>query len=75
MVRRNDSTAKIDADVLRMAKVVAAYRDLPLAEYLTAALRPIVENDYRAQAEQALKEAPPAPGKPSKPEGRSPKGR
>ncbi len=67
MVRRNDQTAKIDADVLRMAKVIASYKNVPLAEYLSAALRPIVERDYREQAEQALRQMNPPPSKPEGP--------
>lgn len=32
---RNDVTAKIDADALRAAKLVATYRNQTLAEYLS----------------------------------------
>jgi ATP-dependent Clp protease adapter protein ClpS len=52
--KRTDATVKIDVEVLRKAKVVAAIRDVTLAEYLTEVLRPIVEKDHaRAIADEA----------------------
>jgi hypothetical protein len=65
MVRRDDATAKLDADLVRKAKIVAAYRDVSLAEYLSEALRPIVESDHREHARHALDEQ-----KPGKPKGK-----
>jgi hypothetical protein len=63
MTRRNDLTVKIDAEVLRMAKVVASFKDISLAEYLTEALRPIVERDLKEHSRKALGEDPkPDPG-------------
>lgn len=46
---RNDVTAKIDAEVLAIAKMVAASRDMSLAEYLSERLRPIVKEDLDAE--------------------------
>jgi len=42
MDKRNDVTAKIDAEVVRDAKLVAVYRDTSVAELLSEILRPIV---------------------------------
>ena len=33
--RRNDVSVKVDAESVRIAKIVAAYRDKSLAEYLS----------------------------------------
>ncbi len=44
-VKRNDSPAKIDAEVIRDAKIVAAYREITLAEYLSELIRPLVARD------------------------------
>jgi hypothetical protein len=40
--KRNDVPVKIDAEVLRLARIVAAYEDLPLAELISETLRPIL---------------------------------
>jgi hypothetical protein len=42
---RNDITVKLDADTARMAKAVAAFRDITLVEYLTSIVKPVVEAD------------------------------
>lgn len=44
--RRNDVTVKIDADVVRMAKLVALERKTTIAEYLTELLRGQVSRDF-----------------------------
>lgn len=49
VVRRNDVTVKIDAEVARKAKIVAAYRGLSLAEYLSERLARVVDDDLRAE--------------------------
>jgi hypothetical protein len=64
MVRRNDVAVKIDANVIREAKMVAASRDLTLAEYLSDLLRPLVHKDLEAETGKRL--APP-PGPSSEP--------
>jgi hypothetical protein len=43
--RRNDIPVKLDAEVVRAAKIVAAFRDQSLAEYLSEKLRPLVLKD------------------------------
>lgn len=65
MVRRNDQSAKIDAEVLADAKVVAAFRGVSVAEYLSDILRPAVSKDL--DAEMAKRQRParkPKPGDP-----------
>src|SRR4051794_38967859 len=43
--KRNDVPVKLDADVVRNAKIVATFQDTTLAEYLSELLRPLVERD------------------------------
>jgi hypothetical protein len=42
MAKRNDVTIKVDADVVRDAKLVAVYRGTSVAELISEILRPIV---------------------------------
>jgi hypothetical protein len=58
MGKRNDGTAKIDADLLQIARLVADYRRISVAEYLSELIRDLVIRDL--EAEQA-KFRPPAP--------------
>lgn len=44
--KRNDEVTKLDASVLRMARHVVIHRGMPLAEYLSSILKPIVERDF-----------------------------
>lgn len=44
--KRNDAITKIDKDLLQKARHIATHRDVPLAEYLSEALRPVVERDF-----------------------------
>lgn len=64
MVRRNDVAVKCDADVARDAKIVAAYKDISLAEYISEALRPIVSRDMEHEHAKRVKA----------PKGKAPKG-
>jgi hypothetical protein len=50
--RRDDITVKIGAALYRKAKMVAAFRDLSLAEYLTEVLEKPVARDYEKLIEQ-----------------------
>jgi hypothetical protein len=45
-LKRNDAVAKVDAEVIRIAKSVAAFKGITLAEYLSDTLRPIVNRDF-----------------------------
>lgn len=55
VARRNDLSVKIDAEVIRKARIVVAYRDLNLAEYLSEVLAPIVDRDLAAEQERERK--------------------
>lgn len=47
MPKREDVAVKVEAAIYRKAKMVAAYRDITIAEYLSDLLRKLVERDYR----------------------------
>jgi hypothetical protein len=64
MTRRNDAAVKIDADVVRKAKTVASSRDIPLAEYLSELLRPLVDRDLKDHARRVLGDDASASAKP-----------
>lgn len=57
--KRNDKPAKIDAEVLRKAKVVAAAEGYEggVAEYLSRLLDPLVSRDYTKWAKTALRQS------------------
>jgi hypothetical protein len=61
MAKRNDVPVKMDAEVVRVCKIVAAYRGLTLAEYLSETMR---EASQRDLAEETAKEL----GRGSKPQ-------
>jgi hypothetical protein len=64
--KRNDEPAKIDSEVLRVARIVAAYRRISLAEYLSETLRDVVLTDHAQEIrkEQETKTPERAPRKP-----------
>lgn len=45
---RDDIVVKLDREVAAQARYVADKRRVPLAEYLTSALRPVVARDFHA---------------------------
>lgn len=45
--KKNPTTTKIDAELLRQAKTVAAFRGIDLFEYLDTIIRAQVGADYR----------------------------
>jgi hypothetical protein len=45
MAKRNDIPVKLDAEVVRVARIAAAYKEMSLAEYLSERLRPLVAQD------------------------------
>lgn len=57
---RNDVAVKLDAQVAREAKMVAAARDMTLAEYISEILRPIVHRDLEAETSKMLGTEDPA---------------
>lgn len=61
--KRNDVTVKLDAEVVRKARVICAHRDgQHMAEYLSDLLKPLVEEEY----EQYRPATPAKPRKPSR---------
>ena len=53
MAKRVDVSVKMDAEVIRKAKIVAAYREMALAEFLSGELGAIID---RLLAEEHAKE-------------------
>jgi hypothetical protein len=56
-VARNDVNVKIDSEVIKDAKMVAAARDITMAEYLSELLRPLVQRDLDQVFEERRKRA------------------
>lgn len=46
---RDDRSVKLEADVVTMARMIAAARNVTIAEYLSAILRPILIADLDAE--------------------------
>jgi hypothetical protein len=59
MARRTDATAKIDVEVLRKARVVASFKGLTLAEYLSETLEPIVDRQLKEEMDAEAKRTRP----------------
>lgn len=64
--KRNDIPVKMDAEVIRVARIVAAYRDIPLAEYISERLRPLAVADLAQHQQEG--DSPPAPRRRKKPD-------
>jgi predicted HicB family RNase H-like nuclease len=47
--KRNDIPVKVDVGVVADAKIVAAYKGVSLAEYISETLRPIVEREMNEE--------------------------
>lgn len=69
MARRHDMAVKVDAEIVRKAKIVAAFKDVSLAEYLSEALRPIVDRELREFSQRSL-DVKPEPKPAPKPKGK-----
>lgn len=52
---RNDISVRMDADVVKNAKIVASYEGKTLAEYLSDSMAPIVARDMRKHATRVLR--------------------
>lgn len=51
--KRNDVATKVDQEVVRMARIIAAYEDRDIAEVVSETLRPIFQKrlaDLQAEA-------------------------
>jgi hypothetical protein len=53
---KKDVSVKIDPDVYRMVKTVAAWRDMNVSEYLSMIVAPIVRKDMAKMHREASKE-------------------
>ncbi len=58
--KRQDVTVKVNSEVVRIAKIVAAYRGISVANYLSETLEPIVQKDLH---KEQMKGIPPKLGK------------
>jgi hypothetical protein len=58
--KRNDLSAKIAADIHRKAGVIAEYRGMPLAKFLSDLLREPVDVEYQKMTKDMAKGKPPA---------------
>jgi hypothetical protein len=54
-VKRNDVNVKLDAEVARKCKIVAAMRGIPIAEYLSEEMRPIVQRHIQQGMQDELR--------------------
>lgn len=52
VAKRTDVSVKMDAEVVAEAKMVAASRDVSLAEYLSELVRPLVRRDLDREYER-----------------------
>jgi hypothetical protein len=71
MTKRNDVPVKIDAEVVRVAKIAAAYKDMSLAEYISERLRPLVAEDVDREHEKRPHQVPKTRAKKSDGEAKS----
>lgn len=56
--KRNDEPAKIDAEVMRMCRLICAHEHLPLAEFISETLRPIVTKKVEELERRGLVKPP-----------------
>ena len=65
MVRRNDVSVKMDADVIADCRIAAAFKGLSLAEYLSETMRAVAKKDIEEGYTRRQKGDHPKPkGKP-----------
>jgi hypothetical protein len=64
-IKRTDIAVKLDVNVAKLARIVAADRGIPFAEYISQALKPIVERDAKEVGAKLIKKSE-APSKPEK---------
>jgi hypothetical protein len=63
-VAQTDVAVRVNAEVAREARIVAAYKGVPLARYISETLRPIVRHDLEEESAQVRKpKGPRPPGK------------
>lgn len=54
--KRNDTTVKVDADVIRKLRYVASHREITLAKLLSDILKPIADKEFEQFKKQLNKE-------------------
>ncbi|OWY59079.1 hypothetical protein B7486_76480, partial [cyanobacterium TDX16] len=64
----NDVSTKIDHEVVELAKVVAAYKRIPLAQLLSEILRPIIVQLWEEEHAKTAKAVKASKGKGEKKE-------
>lgn len=52
--KRKYGVAKLDIEVLRIAKIVASYEQKTLADYLSDAMKAVVERDHQRHMRRAM---------------------
>ncbi len=57
VTKRNEVSVKIDADVYRVVRTVAAWKGLNVSEYLSAIVEPIARKDMAKMHKEAAKDA------------------
>jgi hypothetical protein len=65
MFRSERMNVKVDSDLLRKAKVVAATKQVTLSNYVSALLRPLIEKDLSEIASVLAGVAVPGVGRPA----------
>ena len=63
---RNDVNVKLDSGVVKDAKVVAAWREVTMAEYLSEMLRPLVQRDLQQEMTKRLRSEKARDSRPAK---------
>lgn len=53
MGKRNDVSVKIDAEVYRLVRTIAAWRGVSVAEYLSEIVAPVVRKDLKKMNREA----------------------
>lgn len=61
MAKERNESVRLDSDILRKARVVAADRGMTIVEYLSETLRPVVEANYAAFIDREAKGKPQPP--------------
>jgi hypothetical protein len=59
VAKRKDVTVKMDSDVVAEAKMVAASKEITLAEYLSELVRPLVQRDLAQETNRRIHQRPP----------------
>lgn len=54
--KRNDASVKLDAEIVRRARLITDHSGASIAEYLSELLRPLVDRDYKRFKKQLQEE-------------------